>query len=52
VFSTMSTKLLGWEEVLNKSLKSISSKALEKIENPFIASFKESLKVQEPEKKE
>ncbi len=53
IFSTMSTKLLGWEEVLNKSLKSISSKALEKIENPFIAKFKEELKTkQEPEKKE
>jgi len=44
VFTNLSTKLLGWEEVIAKQLKSISAKALEKVENPFIAKFKESLK--------
>jgi hypothetical protein len=44
VFSTLSSKLLGWEEIIAKQLKSISSKALEKVENPFIAKFKEELK--------
>lgn len=45
IFSSLSTKLLGWEEQIVKSMKSVSSKALEKIENPFILKFKESLKV-------
>lgn len=44
VFTNLSTKLLGWEEILAKQLKSISAKALDKVENPFIAKFKESLK--------
>ena len=44
VFTSLSTKLLGWEEVLAKQLKSISAKALEKVENPFISKFKEELK--------
>lgn len=43
IFTTLSTKLLGWEEVLAKQLKSISSKALEKVENPFIAKFKDGI---------
>jgi hypothetical protein len=45
IFTNLSTKLLGWEEVIAKQLKSISSKALDKVENPFIAKFKESLKI-------
>lgn len=44
IFSALSGKLLGWEEVVAKQLKSISSKALEKVENPFIASFRNDLK--------
>ncbi|MFA5071036.1 MAG: hypothetical protein WC511_01545 [Candidatus Pacearchaeota archaeon] len=44
VFGSLSRVLLGWEEQVVKSLKSVSSKALEKIENPFIAKFKDSLK--------
>lgn len=44
VFTALSTKLLGWEEILSKQLKSISAKALEKVENPFIAKFKEEMK--------
>ena len=47
VFNTLSTKLLGWEEQLVKSMKSVSSKALEKIENPFIARFKTELRTAE-----
>lgn len=49
VFTNLSTKLLGWEEVITKQLKSISSKTLDKVENPFIAKFKDSLKVEQVE---
>lgn len=59
IFTSLSTKLLGWEEILAKQLKSISAKALEKVENPFLAKFKEELKnkeepvvLSEPEKKD
>lgn len=52
VFTTLSTKLLGWEEVLAKQLKSISSKALEKVENPFIAKFKDEIQNRVEEEKE
>jgi len=44
IFTTLSSKLLGWEEVLAKQLKTVSSKALEKVENPFIAKFRDEMR--------
>lgn len=44
-FQEFSTKLQGWEERVQKNLKGVSVKALEKqnLQNPFIQEFKENI---------
>ena len=39
VFNVMSNRLQGWEQMILKSLKGVSSKALSEVENPFIKDF-------------
>jgi len=52
IFNALAAGLAGWEERVQKSLKGLSSKALDKADNPFIREFKEKLKAsicEEPE---
>lgn len=41
-FQDLSARLAGWEEVVSKRLKGVSSKALGSIKNPFVEQFWEN----------
>lgn len=48
-FQDLSARLAGWEEIVSKRLKGVSSKALGSIKNPFVETFWENTrKPQDP----
>lgn len=38
-FNVMANRLQGWENLVSKSLKGVSSKALSEVQNPFVKDF-------------
>ena len=38
-FNVMANRLQGWEQMINRSLRGVSSKAMSEVENPFIKDF-------------
>lgn len=47
-FNVMVNRLQGWEQMVSRSLKGVTSKAMSEVENPFIRDFMSRLKVDVP----
>jgi len=43
IFNSFSTKLTGWEDAIENSLKGVSTTALDQVKNPFIQNLKTTL---------
>ena len=44
IFSALHDNFIGWEDRIQKNLKGVSGKALQKIENPFIKDWQKDIK--------